>query len=525
MAFPVVIAGAAAVAALLAFAFGGKKKEPKALPAPIKTAGITAPEWTKAVLPPGDVTVDAADVSPEAALAKVTEAVKPAVDAAIEKATDVADAIAPTPEVTAKSPGWPEVPNAGATSGATSISKSGEVDTAFDELVAKAIAKGDMAALRDLAMQATLRGLTETAESIRDEIARITKEAPEETPAIPTIPIAAPTETHLGRATISLKAGSRGPDVVAWQSVVGTKQDGIFGSITDKSTRAWQKKNTLSADGIVGPKTWAAAYAQHPELATQPRVNTAPEPAPATTTAPKVATIDLTPEPSEEPAVTTTPLATTSTPLVIPPTIRQGSTGETVKKWQRIIKVNDDGIFGPITKTATLAFQVSRKLDADGIVGPKTWTSALTAPPLALTAPKVEPEPDPQIPVGAQTSEPAVTTTQEPPAPEPDSRLAARELTQYLNSLGGLAGRYKENKTQIKGWQTRLGLGADGMYGRNSAKAVILQGFVPVVPYYWPRSGTATAKREFTSYVQQYADSDTARKAQWDKPLSDVQRA
>ena len=501
---PAVAAGAAAVIALLAFAFGGQKKKPKTLPGSPEEAVEQAKALAKDALPPGDVAV------PEGALAKV---------AATVQAIPV-----PTPKLTvdAKSPGWPAVPNAGATSGATSVSKGGEVDSAFDELVAKAIAKGDVAALRELAMQATLRGLTDTAESIRAEIARLTKEAPEETPPIPTIPIAAPTATHLGRATISQKAGSRGPDVVAWQSVVGTKQDGIFGPITNKLTTAWQKKNPpLAVDGIVGPKTWGAAYAKHPELATQPRVNTAPEPAPVTTAAPKIATIDLTPEPSPEPVTQTQPMATTSTPLAIPITIREGSRGETVKQWQTIIKVKADGIFGPITKASTKAWQAARPpLAVDGIVGPKTWTAALTGVPAPAT---VAPTPEPIAlpPVIA----PAVTATQQPPAPEPDSRLAARELTQYLTSLGGLAGRYKESKSQVTAWQRRLGLVADGMYGRNSAKAVVLQGFVPVVPYYWPRSGTSTAKQQFISFIKQYADSDPARKAQWDKLLSDIQRA
>jgi peptidoglycan hydrolase-like protein with peptidoglycan-binding domain len=521
---PLVIVGA--VAALLAYAFTGAKKD-KALPKPGETFDRAKVDEAiaKQALPPGDVPVEPADVSPEAALDKVTKAATPVTDKAVAAAEEAEEA-APL-QVDAKSPGWPKVPNAGATSGATSISKGGEVDAAFNELVAKAIAKGDLAALRDLAMQATLRGLTETAESLRAEIARLSEEAPEETPPIPTIPLQAPIETYLGRATISQKAGSTGPDVVAWQSVIGTKQDGLFGPITDKLTRTFQRNNSLGADGIVGPKTWAIAYLKHPELATQKRVNTAPEPAPVTTAAPKVATIDLTPEPSTEPAVTTAPVAETSTPLVIPITIREGSRGPVVKQWQTIIKVKADGIFGPITKATTKTWQAARGLVADGIVGPKTWTAALTGVAAkAALPPLAEPvETDPQTPVGAQTLEPAVTTTQQPPAPEPDSRVAAREITHYLNSLGGLAGRFKENKAQIKGWQTRLGLGADGMYGRNSAKAVVLQGFVPVVPYYWPKYSTAAAKREFTSYIQQYADSDPARKVQWDKLLSDIQRA
>ena len=36
-----------------------------------------------------------------------------------------------------------------------------------------------------------------------------------------------------------------------------SKVDGDFGSKTDVAIRAYQKKNGLVADGIVGAKTWA----------------------------------------------------------------------------------------------------------------------------------------------------------------------------------------------------------------------------------------------------------------------------
>lgn len=48
-----------------------------------------------------------------------------------------------------------------------------------------------------------------------------------------------------------------------------------------------------------------------------------------------------------------------------------------VKKWQQIIKVKDDGVFGPLTVAATKTWQKEHKLVADGIVGPATWAAAL----------------------------------------------------------------------------------------------------------------------------------------------------
>lgn len=388
------------------------------------------------------------------------------------------------------SPGLPPLPTIGTgpTSGATSVNSSGVLNDAFDQLLATALAKNDLSQLEALAKQAELAGLKDVAESIRAEIARIKGTAPVPTPAVS--PTTAPVSTYLGRATISMRAGSRGPDVVEWQRLIGVKQDGIFGPITDSATRAWQKAHPpLVVDGIVGPKTWAAAYAVKPSLATTPRPVVSP-----TVTAPTPAPAPI--------------LTSTSTQY---PTIKQGSRGEAVKTWQRLMKVTVDGIFGPITDRATRDFQRAQKLVVDGIVGPKTWGAALAAASVAST-PVVTPV--------------ATTTTVTAPSPiESDMRIAARELTTYLQSIGGLAGRYKEDRNKVKGWQSRLLLTADGSYGRNTARAVILQGLVPVVPYYWPSTGTATAKAEFTALVKQYASSDPLRKAEWDKLLADIPRS
>lgn len=54
-------------------------------------------------------------------------------------------------------------------------------------------------------------------------------------------------------------------------------------------------------------------------------------------------------------------------------TIKRGSRGETVKTLQRVLNLMADGIYGPLTEEAVIAFQRSHGLVADGIVGPKTW--------------------------------------------------------------------------------------------------------------------------------------------------------
>jgi hypothetical protein len=57
-------------------------------------------------------------------------------------------------------------------------------------------------------------------------------------------------------------------------------------------------------------------------------------------------------------------------------TIRRGSSGADVIKWQNIIGVTADGKFGPGTEAKTKEWQTANKLVPDGIVGPNTWGAA-----------------------------------------------------------------------------------------------------------------------------------------------------
>jgi putative chitinase len=54
-----------------------------------------------------------------------------------------------------------------------------------------------------------------------------------------------------------LKKGSKGEWVKKMQKVLGATQDGDFGPGTEKAVKAWQEKNGLTPDGVVGPKTLA----------------------------------------------------------------------------------------------------------------------------------------------------------------------------------------------------------------------------------------------------------------------------
>ncbi len=73
-----------------------------------------------------------------------------------------------------------------------------------------------------------------------------------------TVPGATPTDP---RVTVSaavrvVRLGSKGNAVRTVQHVVGAKPDSGFGPDTDTAVKAWQRKNGLTVDGIVGRSSW-----------------------------------------------------------------------------------------------------------------------------------------------------------------------------------------------------------------------------------------------------------------------------
>lgn len=119
------------------------------------------------------------------------------------------------------------------------------------------------------------------------------------------------------------------------------------------------------------------------------------------------------------------------------PTIKQGSTGDAVVQWQKILGVAADGKFGPQTAAATKTFQQKHGLAADGIVGPNTWLAGLGA---VITAP---------ITPGAPPAGPS--------APPPSSTPV---LTGAMPVI-----RMGSTGAPVKTWQAFLGIPADGQFG------------------------------------------------------------
>lgn len=54
----------------------------------------------------------------------------------------------------------------------------------------------------------------------------------------------------------TLQRGSKGEDVKTLQRMLHLYDDGIFGKLTEEKVMEFQSANSLTPDGVVGPKTW-----------------------------------------------------------------------------------------------------------------------------------------------------------------------------------------------------------------------------------------------------------------------------
>ena len=57
-----------------------------------------------------------------------------------------------------------------------------------------------------------------------------------------------------------LRKGSKGTAVKQVQRIIGASPDGDYGNATHKAVVAWQRKNGLKPDGVVGAVTWAKMF-------------------------------------------------------------------------------------------------------------------------------------------------------------------------------------------------------------------------------------------------------------------------
>ncbi|HET7580195.1 MAG TPA: peptidoglycan-binding protein [Bacillales bacterium] len=122
--------------------------------------------------------------------------------------------------------------------------------------------------------------------------------------------------------------------------------DGIYGPLTFRAVKDFQKDHGLSVDGIVGPKTKQAMK--------------------------KMKSLKHTYQHA--------------------PTLKQGSHGKIVKDLQKQLQQLNyydgklDGIYGPLTEKAVKAFQKANEIAVDGIVGPDTYAALIQNPVLASSS-------------------------------------------------------------------------------------------------------------------------------------------
>jgi hypothetical protein len=136
---------------------------------------------------------------------------------------------------------------------------------------------------------------------------------------------------QVSRVAPTVRMGASGGTVTTMQYLLrhhgqDLAVDGDFGPQTEQAIRDFQRAKGLAADGVVGPRTWAALFA----------------------------------------------------------TVQRGSEGDAVRAVQsqlvaRGFDVEVDGDFGRQTDQAVRSYQKSKGLGVDGVVGSQTWTALVAA--------------------------------------------------------------------------------------------------------------------------------------------------
>ena len=162
-----------------------------------------------------------------------------------------------------------------------------------------------------------------------------------------------------------LRRGSTGPNVVVIQTELNRIAqnypaipkiptiDGVFGSRTEASVRAFQQIFGLTPDGIVGPATWYELVRLYVAVNSLAELRSQGQ-------------------------------QFYSINWEYPNALYEGDSGDKVRHLQYMLRVLSsyisaippvevDGIFGPSTRSAVLAAQRYFGLTPDGIVGPATW--------------------------------------------------------------------------------------------------------------------------------------------------------
>lgn len=169
---------------------------------------------------------------------------------------------------------------------------------------------------------------------------------------------------------LTIKVGSTGTNVKDWQKIVGASPvDGRFGPDTRAKTITWQRNHGLSADGVVGPKSWQKAIELHLLNTASAAVSDSVAKGGPVSQAPAAKSLST---PAKGPASGVAHASPAAGTL-----IKQGSAGNAVKAWQKIVGTKDTGIFDATLVQLTKTWQTQHGLKADGVVGPMTWAASM----------------------------------------------------------------------------------------------------------------------------------------------------
>ncbi len=135
--------------------------------------------------------------------------------------------------------------------------------------------------------------------------------------------------------------------------------NGVFDIETENAVKEFQRIFGLDPDGVVGPATWYQALSLYNAVRNLAELN-----------AEGITLQDITRQ--------------------LPNNLSEGASGESVRLLQYFLNVGGayyealpivaiDGMFGPATREAVIAFQRFAGLTPDGIIGPATWSALLAA--------------------------------------------------------------------------------------------------------------------------------------------------
>lgn len=167
--------------------------------------------------------------------------------------------------------------------------------------------------------------------------------------------VAQPPDAGDPRTWPTLRKGDRGTSVRRLHELVATAgfdapTGSVFTAATSSAVRAYQQSRKLTVDGVVGTQTWTAL------------LNALPA---ASESDPSPFKVETAPRPER-------------------PTVRKGAKGAVVEELQRRLADEGfdpgpiDGVFGPRTRAAVVAFQRAAAIEPDGVCGPLTWRAILT---------------------------------------------------------------------------------------------------------------------------------------------------